>query len=135
MELGRAILLVTPPGVRAFYNGTEYAHGGISPQECVLPVIDVTADGIAPSLSHHRDMEPPTASGGGERRSRDDGRCALGADAYGPSLLTKGSRRWTTRDRSMCWSRMSMLARGLLVIYHPERRRMCGSKLVTKVEG
>jgi hypothetical protein len=48
-----SVLLATPPGVRAFYNGTEYAHGGVSPQECVLPVIDVTADGIAPSLSIH----------------------------------------------------------------------------------
>ena len=42
-------MLATPPGARAFYNGTEYAHGGVSPQECVLPVIDVTADGMPPS--------------------------------------------------------------------------------------
>ena len=47
-----SVLLVTPPGVRAFYNGTEYAHGGVSPQECVLPVIDVTADALRHAIHH-----------------------------------------------------------------------------------
>ena len=47
----QSTLLATPPGARAFYNGTEYAHGGVSPQECVLPVIDVTADRPAAALS------------------------------------------------------------------------------------
>lgn len=28
-------------GARSFYKGYEYAHGGISPQECILPVLDV----------------------------------------------------------------------------------------------
>jgi hypothetical protein len=28
-------------GARAFLGGQEYAHGGVSPQECVLPVIEV----------------------------------------------------------------------------------------------
>jgi hypothetical protein len=46
-----SVILASPPGARAFYNGTEYAHGGVSPQECVLPVIDVTADGIPVALS------------------------------------------------------------------------------------
>ena len=41
MELGQGrTARVTAPGARAFYNRTEYAHGGVSPQECVLPVID-----------------------------------------------------------------------------------------------
>jgi len=30
-------------GARSFYKGYEYAHGGISPQECILPVLDVAA--------------------------------------------------------------------------------------------
>ncbi|WP_168194176.1 BREX-1 system phosphatase PglZ type B [Altererythrobacter sp. TH136] len=30
-------------GARSFYKGYEYAHGGISPQECVLPVLDIGA--------------------------------------------------------------------------------------------
>jgi hypothetical protein len=30
-------------GARSFYKGYEYAHGGISPQECLLPVLDIGA--------------------------------------------------------------------------------------------
>ena len=30
-------------GARAFLGGQEYAHGGVSPQECVLPIIEVAA--------------------------------------------------------------------------------------------
>ena len=30
-----AVLLATPTGVRAFFANVEYAHGGVSPQECV----------------------------------------------------------------------------------------------------
>jgi hypothetical protein len=38
------VLLATPTGARAFFAGVEFAHGGVSPQECILPVIDVTAE-------------------------------------------------------------------------------------------
>ncbi len=31
--------VATAPGVAVFYGGVSYAHGGISPQECVLPEI------------------------------------------------------------------------------------------------
>jgi hypothetical protein len=37
------VYVATATGVRAFFEGQEYAHGGASPQECVLPVIDVSA--------------------------------------------------------------------------------------------
>ncbi|MGD7654479.1 MAG: BREX-1 system phosphatase PglZ type B, partial [Verrucomicrobiales bacterium] len=30
------------PGAKSFKGGIEYSHGGVSPQECVLPVITVT---------------------------------------------------------------------------------------------
>ena len=29
--------IASPPGIGSFFAGTEYAHGGISPQECVVP--------------------------------------------------------------------------------------------------
>jgi hypothetical protein len=35
------IRVAVPTGARAFLAGQEYAHGGVSPQECVLPVIEV----------------------------------------------------------------------------------------------
>ncbi|MGD0109816.1 MAG: BREX-1 system phosphatase PglZ type B [Rhodopila sp.] len=87
-----SVLLATPPGVRAFYNGTEYAHGGVSPQECVLPVIDVTADGIAPSLSIHTTwnrLRLRVEVKGGAGMMLD---LRPASDAFGQSLLPKGSR-------------------------------------------
>ena len=41
------VFLASATGARAFFAGQEYAHGGISPQECVLPVLEVSADGAA----------------------------------------------------------------------------------------
>ena len=37
----REVYVATATGARAFLAGQEYAHGGVSPQECVLPVIEV----------------------------------------------------------------------------------------------
>ncbi|MGO4650744.1 hypothetical protein AB4068_03530 [Arthrobacter sp. 2RAF22] len=34
--------MVSAPGAAAFEAGTYYEHGGLSPQECVIPVIDVS---------------------------------------------------------------------------------------------
>jgi hypothetical protein len=36
------VYIAAAAGARVFLGGHEYAHGGVSPQECVLPVIDVT---------------------------------------------------------------------------------------------
>jgi hypothetical protein len=33
------VRIVSPPGVRSFFAGETYTHGGISPQECVIPEI------------------------------------------------------------------------------------------------
>lgn len=41
------VYIAVPTGARAFLAGQEYAHGGISPQECVLPVIEVAPLGAA----------------------------------------------------------------------------------------
>jgi hypothetical protein len=87
-----AILLATPPGARAFYNGTEYAHGGVSPQECVLPVIDVTADAVAPALSikatwQRLRLRIEVTGGAGMMFDM-----RLASDVFGPSLLSKGPR-------------------------------------------
>ena len=87
-----SVLLATPPGARAFYPNVEYAHGGVSPQECVLPVLDVTAAGAAPRLE---------ATVGWTRlraKVRVDGGASLVADirvgdgASGPSALVRGPK-------------------------------------------
>lgn len=36
-----ALRVASPPGIACFRAGEEYAHGGISPQECVAPVLEV----------------------------------------------------------------------------------------------
>lgn len=35
--------VASAPGAGVFKSGTEYAHGGLSPQECIVPVLVVTA--------------------------------------------------------------------------------------------
>lgn len=35
------VRLAMAPGASSFYAAYEYAHGGVSPQECVVPVIDI----------------------------------------------------------------------------------------------
>lgn len=37
----KEVQVAAASGARSFYKGYEYAHGGISPQECILPVLDV----------------------------------------------------------------------------------------------
>jgi len=36
-----AVRIASPPGIACFRAGEAYAHGGISPQECVAPVLEV----------------------------------------------------------------------------------------------
>ena len=38
-------------GAMSFYMGYDYAHGGISPQECITPVIDVAPMGATRTVS------------------------------------------------------------------------------------
>ena len=36
-----SVRIASPPGIACFRAGEVYAHGGISPQECVIPVLEV----------------------------------------------------------------------------------------------
>jgi hypothetical protein len=42
------------PGAKSFKGGVEYSHGGVSPQECVLPVITITPTGDSALLGSPR---------------------------------------------------------------------------------
>lgn len=35
------VRIASPPGIGSFFAGVEYAHGGLSPQECVVPELTV----------------------------------------------------------------------------------------------
>lgn len=39
----------SPPGVRCFVEGNQYAHGGLSLQECVIPVLNIKSGAAAAS--------------------------------------------------------------------------------------
>jgi hypothetical protein len=46
-----AVRVASPPGVACFRAGEAYAHGGISPQECVTPVVEVEREAEATHAS------------------------------------------------------------------------------------
>ena len=48
------VFVAAATGARVFLAGEEYAHGGISPQECVLPVIEIEATAAARIVSIER---------------------------------------------------------------------------------
>jgi hypothetical protein len=43
----RDVRIALAPGICCYEAGKEYEHGGLSPQECVVPVIGVTVQGAA----------------------------------------------------------------------------------------
>ena len=61
-----AVRIAVAPGIRCYEAGKEYEHGGLSPQECVTPVITVSlavepkrveSDGLASLLVADEDRE------------------------------------------------------------------------------
>ena len=47
-----SVEMVSAPGAAAFEAGTIYEHGGLSPQECVIPVIEVSASAGGSGPAH-----------------------------------------------------------------------------------
>lgn len=41
--------IASPPGIACFRAGSEYAHGGVSPQECIVP--EIVVERAAPGLT------------------------------------------------------------------------------------
>jgi hypothetical protein len=88
----KGVLLATATGARAFYAGVEYAHGGVSPQECVLPVLDIVAEPTAapvvikPTWQRLR-LKVEVQGGAGLMFD-----VRLGEDISGDSILPKGAR-------------------------------------------
>ena len=46
-----AIRMALPPGIGCFVAGKEYAHGGLSLQECVIPILTVRSSGAPRSVA------------------------------------------------------------------------------------
>jgi len=86
------ISIAAATGARVFYAGCEYAHGGISPQECVLPVILVTGNNVRSEVSISKaqweGFRLRLEVAGGADLETD---LRLGSETSGPSLI-KGGR-------------------------------------------
>jgi hypothetical protein len=132
----QSVLLATAPGARAFYNGTEYAHGGVSLQECVLPVIDVTAEGEAPALSisaSWQRLRLRVEVKGGAGMMLD---LRLASDPYGPSLLSKGARVLDDAGQVNVLVSDEHVGKDVCVVVHPPGASTdVRAKLNTRIEG
>jgi hypothetical protein len=87
------VFVATATGVHSFFAGQEYAHGGVSPQECILPVLDVAADGpqkreVADLSTRWEGLRLRVEAPGGNDLHVD---LRLGTETSGPSLI-KGGR-------------------------------------------
>lgn len=86
------VSIAAATGARSFYASYEYAHGGISPQECVLPVLEVAGNGMQRDVSIHRaaweGLRLRVEVSGGADLHVD---LRLGAETSGPTLI-KGGR-------------------------------------------
>ena len=86
------VFVATATGVRCFYASQEYSHGGVSPQECILPIIEVTGSGAKSELSigqaRWEGLRLRIEVQGGADLHVD---LRLGAATSGPSLI-KGGR-------------------------------------------
>lgn len=132
----QSVLLATAPGARAFYKGTEYAHGGVSPQECVLPVIDVTAEGEAPAVSisaSWQRLRLRVEVTGGAGMMLD---LRLASDPYGPSLLGKGARDLDDAGQVNVLVSDEHVGKDVCVVVHPPGASSdVRAKLNTRIEG
>ena len=55
------VSIAAATGARSFYASYEYAHGGISPQECILPVLEIAG------TRNQRDVSVTRAEWEGQR--------------------------------------------------------------------
>jgi hypothetical protein len=85
-----AVHIATAPGIHVFREGAEYAHGGISPQECIVPELMVMPIAAARRVTIETvewdGMRLRVRADGGDGLSAD---LRLGADGEGPSIADR----------------------------------------------
>ncbi|WP_416193542.1 BREX-1 system phosphatase PglZ type B [Nitrobacter sp. TKz-YC01] len=94
------VSVATATGARSFYSGYEYAHGGVSPQECILPVLRVASDGgqraVTIAQTRWEGLRLRVEVTGGADLRVD---LRLGSETSGLSLI-KGGRVLDEHDRT-----------------------------------
>jgi hypothetical protein len=95
-----ALTVATATGARAFLAGQDYAHGGLSPQECILPVIAVErrvhATTVAITTTAWQGLRLRVDIAGASEQTID---LRAGEGTSGPSLI-KGGRVLDERGRT-----------------------------------
>ena len=86
------VSVATATGALSFLANCQYAHGGVSPQECILPVLDVASDGERSTVTilqaKWEGLRLRVGVASGADLSVD---LRLGSEISGPSLI-KGGR-------------------------------------------
>ena len=86
------ISVATATGVRSYFANYEYAHGGVSPQECILPILEVSSDGAKRTVSVlQAKWEGLRLRVQVENGADFNADLRLGSETSGPSLI-KGGR-------------------------------------------
>ena len=86
------VSVATATGVRSFFASYEYAHGGVSPQECILPVLEVASDSAKRTVSIlQAKWEGLRLRVQVENGADSNADLRLGSETSGPSLI-KGGR-------------------------------------------
>ena len=85
------VSVATATGARSFFASYEYAHGGVSPQECILPVLEVASDGAKRTVT----ISQAQWEGLRLRVHVENGAdfrvdLLLGSETSGPSLIKNG---------------------------------------------
>jgi hypothetical protein len=129
-------MLATPTGARAFYSGVEYAHGGVSPQECILPVIDITAEPHAAPIvikPTWRRLRLNVEVQGGAGMMFD---VRLGGDTSGESILRKGPQPLNELGEAGVLIPDEYAGKEVcLVVHAPHAPRDVRARLVAVIEG
>ena len=94
------VSVATATGARSFFASYEYAHGGVSPQECILPVLEVESDGAKRTVTilqaKWEGLRLRVDVESGADLSVD---LRLGSEISGPSLI-RGGRVLDERGRT-----------------------------------
>lgn len=94
------VSVATATGARSFFAGYEYAHGGVSLQECILPVLEVASDGIRRTVTISQVKWEGLRLRVHVENGADFGvDLRLGSEISGPSLV-KGGRVLDERGRT-----------------------------------
>ncbi len=96
----REVSVATATGARSFFSNVEYAHGGVSPQECILPVLEVVSDEAKRTVTIlQTKWEGLRLRVGVESGADLSVDLRLGSEISGPSLI-KGLRVLDERGRT-----------------------------------